>query len=104
MRSVNDMPTVNGGAMGSNVKQRPTRLALRLPGTWVQLDPHRPVLTRKRIRSFVDVAMGKADAIGLVYPLDATYLGDPRFLEVVEGLTARFNEDHIDVLIASARG
>lgn len=63
MRSVNDMPTVNGGAMGSNVKQRPTRLALRLPGTWVQLDPHRPVLTRKRIRSFVDVAMGKADEL-----------------------------------------
>lgn len=48
------------------------------------------------------LAMGKADAIGLVYPLDATYLGDPRFLEVLEGITARFNEDQIDVLIASA--
>lgn len=48
------------------------------------------------------LAMGKADAIGLIYPLDATYLGDPRFLEVLEGITARFNEDHIDVLIASA--
>ena len=48
------------------------------------------------------LAMGKADAIGLVYPLDATYLGDPRFLEVIEGLTARFNEEQIDVLIASA--
>jgi len=48
------------------------------------------------------LAMGKADAIGLVYPLDATYLGDPRFLEVLEGITARFNEEHIDVLIASA--
>jgi LacI family transcriptional regulator len=48
------------------------------------------------------LAMGKADAIGLVYPLDATYLGDPRFLEMLEGLTARFNEEHIDVLIASA--
>ena len=48
------------------------------------------------------LAMGKADAIGLVYPLDATYLGDPRFLEVLEGITARFNDEHIDVLIASA--
>jgi len=48
------------------------------------------------------LAMGKADAIGLVYPLDATYLGDPRFLEVLEGITARFNEENIDVLIASA--
>lgn len=49
------------------------------------------------------LAMGKADAIGLVYPLDATYLGDPRFLEVLEGITARFNQENIDVLIASAR-
>lgn len=48
------------------------------------------------------LAMGKADAIGLIYPLDATYLGDPRFLEMLEGLTARFNEEHLDVLIASA--
>lgn len=48
------------------------------------------------------LAMGKADTIGLVYPLDATYLGDPRFLEVLRGITARFNEENIDVLIASA--
>ena len=48
------------------------------------------------------LAMGKANAIGLVYPLDATYVGDPRFLEVLEGLTARFNEEDIDVLIVSA--
>lgn len=48
------------------------------------------------------LAMGRADAIGLIYPLDATYLGDPRFIEVLEGLTARLNEEHLDVLIASA--
>ena len=48
------------------------------------------------------LAMGRADAIGLIYPLDATYLGDPRFIEMLEGLTARLNEEHIDVLIASA--
>lgn len=48
------------------------------------------------------LATGKADAIGLIYPLDATYLGDPRFIEVLEGLTARLNEEHLDVLIASA--
>lgn len=48
------------------------------------------------------LATGKADAIGVVYPLDATYLGDPRFLEVLEGITARFTEAHVDVLIASA--
>jgi len=48
------------------------------------------------------LAMGRADAIGLIYPLDATYLGDPRFIEMLEGLTARLNEEHLDVLIASA--
>lgn len=48
------------------------------------------------------LAMGKADAIGLVYPLESAYLGDPRFVQVIEGVTARFREEHIDVLIASA--
>ena len=48
------------------------------------------------------LAMGRADAIGLIYPLDATYLGDPRFIEVLEGLTARLREEQLDVLIASA--
>ena len=47
------------------------------------------------------LAIGKADAIGLVYPLDATYLGDPRFLEVMESLSSRINEERMDVLIAS---
>lgn len=48
------------------------------------------------------LAMGKADAIGLIYPLDATYLGDARFLEVLEGITTRLNAESMDVLIASA--
>lgn len=48
------------------------------------------------------LAMGKANAIGLVYPLDSTYLGDPRFLEVIEGVTDRFNQLQIDVFLASA--
>lgn len=48
------------------------------------------------------LAMGKADAVGLVYPLDALDMGDPRFLEVIEGLTDALNANDIDVLIASA--
>ena len=48
------------------------------------------------------LATGKADAIGLVYPLDALDLGDPRFLEVVEGLTDTFNQNDMDMLIVSA--
>lgn len=39
------------------------RLVLRLPGTWVQLDPNRPEVTNDRIRSFVQVAIGRADEL-----------------------------------------
>lgn len=39
------------------------RLVLRLPGTWVQLDPSRPEATDKRIRAFVDLSMGRADQL-----------------------------------------
>ena len=39
----------------------PARLVLRLPGTWVQLDPSRRDLTDRRIRAFVDLSMGRAD-------------------------------------------
>ncbi len=41
----------------------PPRLVLRLPGTWVQLDPSRPDVTRVRIRTFVDRSIGRADQL-----------------------------------------
>ena len=49
------------------------------------------------------LATGKADAIGIVYPTGSGDLGDPRFVEVVAGMTDRFAEAGVDVLIASAR-
>lgn len=49
------------------------------------------------------LARGRADAVGLVYPLDAGDLGDPRFLEVIEGLSDRLEADDMDLLLASAR-
>jgi LacI family transcriptional regulator len=49
------------------------------------------------------LARGPVDAIGIVYPTGAGHLDDPRFLEVVNGLTERFSQDGIDFLIASAR-
>lgn len=39
------------------------RLVLRLPGTWVQLDPSRPDLTDARIRAFATLSMGRADQL-----------------------------------------
>ena len=39
------------------------RLTLRLPGTWVQLDPNRPEVTADRIHAFVELAIGRADEL-----------------------------------------
>ncbi len=46
---------------GSVAETRATRLTLRLPGTWVQLDPNRPEVTAERIHMFVELAIGRAD-------------------------------------------
>jgi hypothetical protein len=40
-----------------------SRLTLRLPGTWVQLDPNRPEVTTDRIHAFVELAIGRADEL-----------------------------------------
>lgn len=40
-----------------------SRLSLRLPGTWVQLDPRRPELTSERVLAFVELALGRADEL-----------------------------------------
>lgn len=99
-----------------NLKQLADRLGLSQTTVSRALNGYSDVseATRKRVIEVADkygykpnvmarrLATGKADAIGLVYPMDATYLGDPRFLEMLEGLTSRLNEEHIDVLIASA--
>lgn len=49
------------------------------------------------------LARGQADAIGLVYPLEAGDLGDPRFLEVIEGLSDALEAAQMDLLLVSAR-
>ncbi|MBP0592975.1 substrate-binding domain-containing protein [Paraburkholderia sp. LEh10] len=49
------------------------------------------------------LATGRADAIGIVYPFGAGDLGDPRFCEVVAGMTEALGERDMDLIIASAR-
>ncbi|KWA24466.1 LacI family transcriptional regulator [Burkholderia territorii] len=49
------------------------------------------------------LATGRADAIGIVYPFGAGDLGDPRFGEVVAGITERLGERNLDFIIAAAR-
>ncbi|MBR8094963.1 substrate-binding domain-containing protein [Burkholderia cenocepacia] len=46
---------------------------------------------------------GRADVIGIVYPFGVGDLGDPRFGEVVSGITERLAEHNLDFIIASAR-
>ncbi|QDQ27137.1 LacI family DNA-binding transcriptional regulator [Chitinimonas arctica] len=48
------------------------------------------------------LARGKANAIGIVYPLEAGDVADPRFLEVVSGITEGLAPAKIDLLLASA--
>ncbi|MBN3831899.1 substrate-binding domain-containing protein [Burkholderia sp. Ac-20344] len=49
------------------------------------------------------LAMGRADAIGIVYPFDADDLGDPRFGEVIAGIAERLAECDLDFFIVAAR-
>ena len=48
------------------------------------------------------LALGRADAIGLVFPITPDDLGDVQFLDAVAGLTERFASECIDLLIISA--
>ena len=49
------------------------------------------------------LATGRANAIGIVYPFSASDIGDIRFGEVVAGLTERLAEHKLDLLIHSSR-
>ncbi|MDN7674703.1 substrate-binding domain-containing protein [Burkholderia oklahomensis] len=49
------------------------------------------------------LATGRADAVGIVYPFGAGDLGDPRFAEVVAGITERLGDSGRDFFIVSAR-
>lgn len=49
------------------------------------------------------LALGKADAVGIIYPPNVGQLGDPRFLEVIGGMTERFSELGSDLLLVTTR-
>jgi len=54
---------VTAGSATEATEDQTVRLTLRLPGTWVQLDPNRPEVTTERIHAFVELAMGRADEL-----------------------------------------
>jgi len=47
------------------------------------------------------LAIGKADAVGMIFPPDIVDLAEPRFAEIVGGLTERLGEAGKDLLIAT---
>lgn len=49
------------------------------------------------------LATGRTEAIGIVYPFTASHIGDIRFVEVVSGITERLAEKNLDLLIHSSR-
>jgi LacI family transcriptional regulator len=49
------------------------------------------------------LARGRADAVGLVYPLDTDYLGNPHFLEMIAAFSDRLDKAGVDLLLAAAR-
>jgi LacI family transcriptional regulator len=49
------------------------------------------------------LASGRADAVGLIYPLDADYLGNPHFLDMIAAFSDRLERAGMDLLLTAAR-
>lgn len=58
---------------------------------------YQPNLAARRL------ALGRADAVGIVYPVDTDFMGNPLFLEMIAGVSDRLDAAGIDVLLAVAR-
>lgn len=58
---------------------------------------YQPNLAARRL------ALGRADAVGIVYPVDTDFMGNPLFLEMIAGVSDQLEEAGIDVLLAVAR-
>ena len=48
------------------------------------------------------LALGRADAVGIVFPITTGDLGDQQFLQVVSSMSERFAQAGLDLLIVSA--
>jgi LacI family transcriptional regulator len=50
-----------------------------------------------------NLALGRTNMIGVVYPLHPVDFGDPMFLEVIAGMTEALSEQDMDLIIAPVR-
>ncbi|WP_066340218.1 substrate-binding domain-containing protein [Azohydromonas lata] len=49
------------------------------------------------------LATGRSEAVGIIYPFGDSGLGDPRFVEVMAGLSDGLAEARMDLMVAAAR-
>ena len=102
--------------MSINLKELSTRLGLSPTTVSRALAGYRDVspATRERVRAAArefgyqpnraarQVAMGRADAIGIIYSPASEFLGNPSFRETLEGLSHYLEQTETDLLLAAA--
>ena len=103
--------------MSTNLKELARRLGLSPTTVSRALSGYSDVsaATRDRVRQAAHesgyqpnpaarrLARGRADAVGIVYPVDTDFMGNPTFLEMIAGVSDRLDVAGVDVLLAVAR-
>jgi LacI family transcriptional regulator len=102
--------------MSVNLKELSARLGLspttvsRALGGYSDVSP----VTKERVHALArelgyqpnraarQIALGRADAVGIVYPLDSDTLGNPAFLEMLSALSQGLERANIDLLLLAA--
>ena len=104
--------------MTINLKELSARLGLSPTTVSRALSGYSDVseATKERVRRAADehgyqpnraarqVALGRADAVGIVYSPATEHLGNPSFLNMLEGLATTLDEFQCDLLLACAPG
>lgn len=87
------LTTVSRALNGYPEVAQPTRLAVQEAAARHHYKPD------ARARG---LALGRADAVGIVFPITPGDLGDLQFLEVANAMSERFAQEGLDLLIISA--
>ena len=87
------LTTVSRALNGYPEVAEPTRIAVQKAAARLHYQPD------ARARG---LALGRADAVGIVFPITPSDLGDLQFLEVAHAMSERFAQAGMDLLIISA--
>lgn len=101
--------SINLKALSARLGLSPTTVSRALSG-YSDVSP----TTRERVQQMArelgyqpnraarQVALGRADAVGIVYPPASEFLGNPSFRETLEGLAHVLEQSECDLLLAAA--